>query len=265
MKYRLSSIIAITLAMSIQQASANEALEGALVTDRPDAAESSETVGKNRFQMEAGFGVTQEKSAGATARSYGFPTLLRYGIVDPLEARIEGEIANFQTATGQATQRGFTDFAVGLKGHFVDNSGAVPSFGALVHLGLPTGNDDFSSNGVEPSGKVLADWELPGGFELGTNVGMDVPVRDAVGDKFARLLYAAAIGRNIPGTGERLRMFVEGQGSVALKKGKTDEHTFDTGLSLLLTRNVQLDLSTQIGLNADAADLAGGLGISFRL
>lgn len=240
------------------------AYDDVLVTDRPDAAEASETVGKQRFQVETSFAITNDASAGTTTRTYNFPTLLRYGIVDPVEFRVEGDLFNIETSSGTATERGVSDFALGVKGHFVDGEGWTPSFGALAHLGVPTGKDTFSSNGVEPSAKLLADWELPAGFTLGTNLGADLPVRDAAGDKFARLLYAAAVGHDLPGTSGRLRMFVESAGAIPMKGGKPDEHQFDTGLALLLTPDMQLDVVTQFGLNDDTPDVAGGLGFSWR-
>lgn len=240
--------------------------EDALVTDRPDAAEASATVGKNRFQIESSFQFGQDQAAGTTTRNYSFPTLLRYGIIDALELRVETEVGTFQTDnSGAAAQRGFNDVAFGLKANFTENQGLVPSFGLLGHLNVPIGNDTFSSNGVEPIFKALADWELGAGFGLGTNVGVDLPVRDAAGDKFGRFIYAAALGRAIPGTSDRLGAFIEAAGAVPLKQAKAQEHTFDTGLKFLITPNLQVDTVVQIGLNDDAADLALGSGLSWRI
>lgn len=241
------------------------AYDDALVTDRPDAAEASVTVGKQRFQVETSFAVAQDKSAGTTSRTFNFPTLLRYGIVDPVEFRVEGEFFNIQTTSGAATERGFSDLAFGVKTHFVDGDGWTPSFGALAHLNVPVGKDAFSSNGVEPSAKLLADWDLPAGFTLGTNVGADLPVRDAAGDKFARFLYAVAVGHEIPGTQGRLRMFVESAGALPMKGGKPAEHQFDTGTAFFITPDMQLDLVAQFGLNDNTPDVAGGLGFSLRM
>ncbi|MFP6685835.1 MAG: transporter [Polyangiaceae bacterium] len=239
--------------------------DDALVTDRPDAAEASVTVGKGRFQIETGVGYTHDERGGTTTKTFGMPTLLRYGIVDPVELRVEGEIFNVQSTTGAALQRGFTDMAVGAKVHVTDGGGLVPSFGVLGHLSTPTGNETFSSNGWEPTMKLLADWELPGKFGLGTNAGFDVPVRDAAGHKFVRFLYAAALSRGIPGLEDRLRVFIESAGAISLKRRKAHQHQFDTGLTVLLTPDMQLDVAAQIGLAEDSPDLAMGLGFSWRL
>lgn len=237
-----------------------------LVTDRPDAAESSETVGDDRFQVETSTDFTQDKdqTAGTTARTYSFPTLVRYGIAEPVEIRFESELFSFNTQTGTATDRGFNDFDVGLKAHFLDNSGAVPSFGVLAHVGVPVGKNSLSSNAVVPTVKILGDWELPAGFSLGTNLGMDVPARDAAGDKFAQLLYAAAVGHDIPGTNERARLFVEGAGAIPVKGGKENDLSFNSGVAVFLTPNVQLDAVTRVGLTDAAAGFGAGFGLSVR-
>ncbi len=263
MTKQILTLIAVVLTFSATTHAAE--YDTALVTDRPDAAEASVTVGKQRFQVETSIGASHDTTAGVTTRTYNVPTLLRYGIIDPLEVRVEGDLFNIQTATATTTERGFSDLAFGVKGHFVENEGWIPSFGALAHLNVPTGKNTFSSNGVEPIAKLLADWELPAGFSLGTNLGADLPVRDAAGDKFARLLYAAALGHGIPGTQDRLRLFVESTGAIPMKSGKPDEHQFDTGLALLITPDMQLDVVTQIGLNDNTPDITGGLGFSWRL
>lgn len=257
------SLACATLVLCSTAAFAAPDWSDTLTTDRPDAAEASVTVGKRRFQVESSVAYTRDTDAGVTTTAYAFPTLLRYGIVDPLELRMEAEIFTFSN-DGTGSDRGRNDLDIGLKGHFCDQQGARPSFGTLAHLTLPVGNDAYSTNGFEPSAKILADWELPAGFSLGTNLGMDLPVRDAAGDKFARALYAAAFGHAIPGTKDRLRLFIEAAGAVPLKSGKDSEHTFDSGLAWLATPNLQFDVAAQVGLNDAAANLSGGLGVSWR-
>lgn len=237
----------------------------ALVTDRPDAAEASVTVGKLRFQVETSVAFRHDHDAGVTTRTYGAPTLLRFGVIEPLELRVEGEIFSIRTATGAPTECGLSDFAFGMKGHFFDQQKWRPSLGVLAHVSVPTGADALSSNGVEPSFKVLTDWELPADFSLGTNYGLDVPVRDAAGDKFARFLYAAALNHPTPFLKDRMRVFVEAAGALPLKRNKAMEHTFDTGLAFFITPDIQLDTFVQLGLTAAAPGVQTGLGLSWRL
>lgn len=234
-------------------------------TDRPDAAESSEVVGKNHFQIETSFAFSHDRDAGVAERIYSFPTLFRYGIVAPLEFRLEGETFAVRTRTGQATDKGFTDLAFGAKLHLVDNERWVPSFGVLAHLTVPTGTSAFTSTVAEPIVKALFDWELPADFSLGTNLGFDVPVRDAQGDKFARMLYAVAVGHPLNFLSDRWRLFIEFAGAVPLADNKPDEHSFDSGIVWRINDTLQVDTLVQVGLSRTTPDITWGLGVSWRI
>lgn len=238
--------------------------EEPLATDRPDVAESSLAVGKYVFQLETSFAFATESAARVDTNIYSFPTLLRFGVFKWLELRAESEIYSLQTETGAKQQNGFNDIAFGTKAHLLDNKVFIPSLALLLHVNTPTGQDPFSSNAFEPIFKVLMDWELPADFSLGTNAGIDVPVQDAAGDKYARFLYAVAFGIPLSFIVEDLRMFTELQGARPLKSGKEGEYTFDTGFSYLITPDIQLDTFVQVGLTEASPDIATGLGFSWR-
>lgn len=256
-------IASLSLAMTANTALAHHT-HLPTVTDRPDAAEASVTVGPNHFQMETSFGFSQDKDASVTTRTYSFPTLLRYGVGNRLEFRTEGELGVIRTRTNAGTDAGFTDQAFGAKLHLVENKGVVPSLSLLAHANTPTGRNTFSANGIEPLVKVLTDWELPADFAFAANNGVDVPVKDEQGDKFARYLYAASVGHPMPVLAERWNIFAEVQGAVPLHPGKASEHTFDTGFTFRLTNNIQIDSFVQIGIVDAAPDLTTGFGFSWR-
>lgn len=236
----------------------------AIGTDRPDAAESSEVVGKNHFQIETSFSLSHDRAAGVTERIYSFPTLLRYGIVAPLEFRLESETFAIRTRTRNATDKGFTDLAFGVKLHLVDNQEWVPSFGVLAHMTVPTGTSAFTSTVAEPIFKTLFDWELPADFSLGTNLGFDVPVRDGQGDKFARMLYSVATGHPLNFLSKNWRLFVELAGAVPLANNKPDEHSLDSGIIWRISDLLQVDTLVQIGLSRTTPDITWGLGVSWK-
>lgn len=238
--------------------------ENALVTDRPDAAESSRTVGKLRLQIETSFGFETDRGGGVTTNTYNFPTLFRFGLIDPLEFRVESPMGQFHKQTGQPHGKGWNDLAFGFKAHLLDQDGPIPSMGFLVHLSTPTGTNNYTANSYDPAAKWLNDWDLPAGFSLGTNIGLDVP-QDAAGGRFARILYAAALGRNLSFISERLRIFAEIQGAVPVQSPQPNEQTFDSGLTFLLTPDIQLDTLVQVGLTDATTDVTTGLGFSWRV
>ncbi len=56
---------------------AHAADDDTIATDRPDFVESSNVVGKGRFQVETSIGMDRSKSAGVRERTWATPTLLR--------------------------------------------------------------------------------------------------------------------------------------------------------------------------------------------
>lgn len=236
-----------------------------LITDRPDTAESSKVVGKYRLQVETSFAFGHNNDNNTTTRTYNFPTLVRFGVLPWLELRAESEMNQFQTQTGQNTQRGFTDIAFGFKTHLLDNEGWVPSMGVLFHIGTPTGHDNFTSNTYEPMLKWLNDWGLPADFSLGTNIGFDVPARNTNGEKYARVLYAGTVGHPVTFISENLNTFVEVQGIVPVESTDPNEHTFDAGFTFIITPDIQVDTFIQIGLVEATTDITTGIGFSWRM
>lgn len=236
-----------------------------IVTDRPDTAEASVTVGKYHLQLESSFAFSRDNEAGVVAKTYSFPTLLRFGLFERLEFRMEGEMFAVQTQTAQATERGFSDLAFGLKTHLLENEGLVPSLGFLGHVNTPTGKDPFSANAPEYIFKALGEWELPEDFSFASNLGFDVPARDPHGDKYARFLYAVSTGHPIPFLKEKLNFFIEFAGIVPIHNNKLDEHSFDTGLVLRLSPDIQLDSFISVGLTGATTDFVTGLGFSWRI
>ena len=66
-----------------------------IVTDRPDVAESSQTVGRDRLQVETGASVeVDEAPAGVSRSQLHTPTKLRFGIAERLELHIEASFFN---------------------------------------------------------------------------------------------------------------------------------------------------------------------------
>ena len=214
-----------------------ELKEEPLITDRPDTAESSKVVGKYRLQLETSFAFGHNDDNATITRTYNFPTLVRFGLLPWLELRAESAL----------DPSDFTDIAFGFKAHALDNEGWTPSMGVLLH---------WTSDTSEPLLKWLNDWKLPADFALGTNVGFDVPARN--------FLYAGTVGHPVIFISDRLNTFVEVQGVVPVESTDSDAHTFDTGLTFLVTPDIQLDTFVQIGLVEAATDVTAGIGFSWR-
>src|SRR5262245_3091965 len=88
MKRRLARGCALAVAASALCATAARA-EEPIATDRPDFVESADVVGDGRFQIETGLSYERSRANGQTSRGRATPLLLRYGVGDTLELRLE--------------------------------------------------------------------------------------------------------------------------------------------------------------------------------
>ena len=117
---------------------ATEPKDDRIVTDRPDVVESSDVVGKGRFQIETSLDFERDRNAGVKTQTWTTPTLFRLGVSDNFELRVEtdGRVRERTEAVGvRDTQKGWADTAIGFKWHMQDgdeNTGK-PGIGWLVH------------------------------------------------------------------------------------------------------------------------------------
>jgi hypothetical protein len=137
-----------------------------IVTDRPDFVESSNVVGKGRFQLETSVLAERKRDEFSRDTTITTPTLLRVGLNDVLELRFETDgrtVARSTDASGFRTvQAGYSDTSVGVKWHFADEHDGAPSLGVLLHGDMPSGSRGLRGDGVRPSLRLAAEWELPG-------------------------------------------------------------------------------------------------------
>jgi hypothetical protein len=245
--------------VSVLTAAAPASAHAQIVTDRPDFVESSATVGAGAFQLETSVSYGRTGAGAVRSATWSTPTLLRLGVGDALELRLEsaGWIRD-ASAPGQGSGSGLADAAVGAKWRLKAQRGASPAAALLVHAELPSGATDLQGDGVRPSLRAVAEWELPEGFALGVMPG--IAVGRASGEGFPSGILGLVVGKAVTSS---LRTFAE----VSFPQLAAAQHgghvgTFNTGLALLLTDHVQLDTGLSWGLTESAEDLTWGFGLS---
>lgn len=256
----------ITLVFGILTAPAAIAAADTISTDRPDTVESSAVVGKGRFQIETSLAYQRNNSGATRSRVRSTPTLLRLGVSEHWELRLETDgrlAATNEDATGSARERGYADMALGFKWHQQDGDLAQgrPAIAWLVHVDVDSGSAPFRGQGLRPSVRMVAEWELPKDFGLGLMPGFIID-RNPDGRRFVAGILAAVVSKPLT---ERLRGFLEiaaSQLTSAANGGKVV--TFDAGLAYLLTRDMQIDLALARGLNRATPELAWTVGWSAR-
>ena len=245
---------------------------GPLITDRPDQTESSVTVEPGLVQLEVGWSLVEHDDGRDRIRTHTVPGLLaRIGLVGNLEARVG--FAGWQAmrlttaggAGGVSDDNGVGDIDLGFKYRLITGDGLDPQVAFLAGASVPTGQDGFSSGRVDPSFRLSLAHDLSERLSLGYNLGSSWLTEKDVGgvdDTRVEGLYTVALGISLT---ERVGVFAESFGSLALSDGGADQHSVDGGITLLLRNNLQLDLSGGFGINTGADDWFFGAGLAARL
>jgi hypothetical protein len=237
-----------------------------IITDRPDFVESSNVVGAGHFQIETSVAMDRNKANGIKERSYSTPTLLRFGISDNLEARIETDgrmrVITDDLNTGtHSTENGYADVSLGVKWHVADEQGARPSMGILAHVDLDSGSGPFRAAGRGGSLRLAAEWELPDEMGLGIMPGIAWQHNDN-GERYTSGIFGIVLGKN---WSERCRTFIEYSApQIARSRNGGMVTTFDVGASYLLTDTVQVDSALSRGLNKNTPDWSWTVGLSLK-
>jgi hypothetical protein len=238
--------------------------------DRPDVAESSQVVGAHRVQLEAGLQWDRQRDPDAHVRTLTTPTMLRIGLSDALELRLETEGRTIEHASDPATgvhtvDAGWAESAASVKWHIAGQDGMRPSVGLIAGVALPTGSKPLRGTGFRPSLFVPAEWDLGGDWSLAVmpGVGRDSDEGNSgAGAHYTYGVFAAALGKAFS---ERLHGFAElAAPRIARAEHGGTEAVADAGVTWLVNRDCMLDVMVVHGLNRNTPDLSLAFGISVR-
>jgi hypothetical protein len=247
-------------------AMAAHAQEEGIVTDRPDFVESSQVVGKGRFQIETSVAFDRDNHGSTRERTMTTPTLLRFGVGETIELRVETDGRSIDRSTPLAggtasTSAGYADTALGIKWHVLDDAGNLPSVALLLHGDMPSGSRALRGSGVRPSLRVAAEWDLPSGMSLGVMPGVAMDRGDNGSYRYG--ILGVVLGKAID---ERLRGFIEvASPHIAHGADGGTSATFDVGAAYLVSSRCQVDTMFSRGLNRRTPDLSWTVGLSFKL
>ena len=223
-----------------------------MVTDRPDQTESAVVVPLRSLQIETGYTHT-DTGHFTTDELPG--TLLRYGIHDRVELRFAVTGWVLDDASGE---NGFGDSEVGSKVRLLDASGVIPEVALLAAVTIPTGEEGFTSDEVDPRIRLAFAHTLSDRFSLGYNVAAEW--NTIAGESELTVPYTCGLGI---GLDDRFGTYVEFFGEFP-EEGDSS-HLFNTGLTYSVLSNLQADIEGGFGLNDEAPDWIAGAGLSIRI
>jgi hypothetical protein len=216
--------------------------------DRPGIADGSNVVGPGRFQIETGIQQEFRHADGTGDRRIFVPSLLRLGLTEELEARVETNAYTWERtsdpSTSVARTEGGTPISLGLKYHFQDSDGiSQPSVATILRVFAPSGSGDFRTRHATGDFRFAADWDFAPSFSLNPNIGLGI-YEGADGRLFTAGLFAATLNYN---PSKQLNLFVDtGVQSPEERNGATSV-IYDAGIAYLINPDVQLDLSVGTG------------------
>lgn len=232
--------------------------------DRPGIADGSSVVGPGRYQIETGLQREWRRGhddSGAERLTY-VPTLLRVGIDQHWEARVEGNAFGWQQQSGAGHSTGAMPVSLGVKYNFQasDDNGKT-GYGAIVRVFPHSGSETFGTHRVTADARLAADVALSPSLSLNPNIGV-ASEEDGDGHQYNSALFAVTLGY---AASKQLNLFVDtgmqsreqrhGHGSVIV----------DTGVAYALTSDVQLDASIGRGVHgATPPHVFASAGVSVR-
>jgi hypothetical protein len=199
------------------------AQDASIVADRPGLADGSTTVGRGVAQLE--IGVTGE---GGDEERFTLPTLVRFGITDRLELRIESDVVS--------DGGDLAPVSAGFKLRLRD--GAIP-LSLIAGVQPPSGEGSLRSSAYESEARLVSDIELSEGLSLTPNVGVGL-VEGGGGVAIFAATLERELGRALP--------FVDFETTIG--DGDTSMIA-DAGIAWVVRSDTQLDISAGFDVLGD--------------
>ena len=234
-----------------------------LSADRPGVANSPDVVAPGAIQLEAGLSFEREThGAGPNLNTIMVPEgLLRVGLLSRLEFRVSADGYVLEARSGGNDRSSGSDLAIGSRARLLDQQGIRPATALEFNLSLPTGSHAVTSDGVDPSGLLLVEWDFCDRFVLDGNLGLaSVSLGKHDSGRAFQVAPSLSLGAFISA---RADVFIEYHATFS-DRGVADQQAVDGGFSWLVDDNLQLDISAGAGLNDAAPDFSVSAGIAWR-
>lgn len=227
-----------------------------IVTDRPDFTESSKVVESSKIQIETGY--TFSESENTQEHTLG-ELLIRISVLPGLEARL-GLNSHAFSKEDSIERSGLQDSSIGIKAMVIPEQQAwIPQTAIIAGTTLPTGGNPYRESNLQPGVKVCFGWELSENWALSSNLNYDRS--SEAGIAFNQFSQSLSLGW---GFMEQWGAYLEAFSFQPDLLGKTDTTYINTGLTYLVSDDVQLDVRAGSGLNGINKDYFIGFGVSNR-
>jgi len=227
-----------------------------ITTDRPDQTESPTLVPIGWIQVETGASIERITVGNTKVKDITFNTsLVKFGLTKQFELRLIQEYAGREGVS--ETQTGFGPLALGAKIFLAEEKGAWPAVSLIGHVHTRTGSRGYRPSFVAPDLRFVFAHTLSDKFSLSYNFGGEWNGEEAA----STMIYTISLGISLT---EKLACFIESYGF--LPEYASQDHRVDAGFTYLINDNLQLDISSGLGLSPNSPDnfLSGGVSWRFN-
>lgn len=234
-----------------------------LESDRPDFTEGTATMPVGHYQLEGGYTFTRQGEEDSSTLG---ELLLRIGAAERVEARLGiGSYTWVDTGVpGASKLSGYEDPMIGVKIRLnTDDPNLLPPgwphLAVLLESSVPVGSEELTSDRWQPEAKLALGWDFTDRFSLGSTLIAGYP---SDGDeRFSQ--FAASLSADLSLT-DRWGAYLEGYGFNKESRDGSSTTYLDTGLSYLLSNDVQLDVRVGAGLDGPHPNWYAGFGGAVR-
>jgi hypothetical protein len=235
--------ISAVLGMGLAVAASADSID----TNRPGFSFTTGVVQPGQWQLETGLGYDRVHSR---EDAWSLPQAeFRFGLTGNIEGFVNS-VNWTNTEIGDARFDGLTDWAAGIKANVTAHD-ATTQMAVLLQVGVPVGDDEFTSDRWDPSAAFI--WHYQGGFQVAGTVKLSDYAEGYQLDNGLKLPFSL---------GGPHGTFLEWEAN--LPEHGEDTHYLNAGYQYLMGDNMQFDVNAGLGLNSDAGDYRVGIGFSFR-
>ncbi|OKH50323.1 hypothetical protein NIES2101_19900 [Calothrix sp. HK-06] len=236
---------------------------------RPSKTDTPFTVDAGRVQIESDL-VTYTRdvnnSDGIDTKTYQiFVPNIRVGLLNNVDFQIQLQTYNnartkLKDGTEQV-QSGYGDTTVGLRVNFWGNDDGKTALGMITTVKFPTNQDNLGNNAIEGGITLPFVIALSEQLNLGMETGFALNKNNNDSGYNVGFINSVVLGYQAT---EKLGTYIEFFTDFTTESNSELVATFDTGVTYLLTENLQLDAGVNIGLTQASDDFNSFVGFSVR-
>jgi len=230
-------------------------------TDRPDRTDSPDIIPFKFIQFESG--LSYEKSTdgkGLNTDSYSLPELMiRYGVYNNIEFRLafENSLESNSVSGLKENHFGLKPLEIGAKINLLQEKYLIPKTSFIIEIAIPgTSSKRYDIKHVAPGLIFLFSNTISENAELSYNLGINWNTDEKTKTGF----YSVSFGLS---AFNKTSFYIESYG--VFTDRFLPDLRMDYGAVYALSKNIQLDISSGIGLTKVSPDFFLGLGFSIRL